>query len=480
MHSETQRARFVIWVFIFFFLTLGAGVYWFLSGEYQGQAAETINASKETVMRNTLIGYWTLDGKEIVWGDQTSAIKDVNPGTKHHGNSSNLAAGSARPGRTGQGLLFNGTSDTVSLGNVYNGVKTVSFWVKPNTTTQSLIDLNATATVDINAGTVRGNNWNTPTIYVDGVATATFPDTEWHHIAVTTATGINASAAYIGQIASSYFGGTIDDIRFYSDALTATQVADLYRASSAKEISNANHREVLTDDGLVGYWTMDGRDTKWSDTGTEVKDISGNANHGDASGLTRTSVTPGKLGQGLNFNGTSQYVNITGLSLPDWQSVSGYTISLWVKNFPDNLQGRVIFEMWNSGDNYERIRLSSDEYGPYQRLEVVTGREYSSREGYISGYEYASVNDTLEWHHLAIEANSAELTLFYNGSEVDSDTTISTYGSFTFDSMRIGGGASDYNGNASVSYAEALVDDVRIYNRKLSIIEITNLYNQGK
>ena len=158
----------------------------------------------------------------------------------------------------------------------------------------------------------------------------------------------------------------------------------------------------------------------------------------------------------------------------------GYTISLWVKNFPDNLQGRVIFEMWNSGDNYERIRLSSDEYGPYQRLEVVTGREYSSREGYISGYEYASVNDTLEWHHLAIEANSAELTLFYNGSEVDSDTTISTYGSFTFDSMRIGGGASDYNGNASVSYAEALVDDVRIYNRKLSIIEILNLYNQGK
>ena len=161
--------------------------------------------------------------------------------------------------------------------------------------------------------------------------------------------------------------------------------------------------------------------------------------------MTGTTKTIGKLGQGLNFNGTSQYVNITGLSLPDWQSVSGYTISLWVKNFPDNLQGRVIFEMWNSGDNYERIRLSSDEYGPYQRLEVVTGREYSSREGYISGYEYASVNDTLEWHHLAIEANSAELTLFYNGSEVESDTTISTYGSFTFDSIRIGGGVSGYN-----------------------------------
>ena len=50
----------------------------------------------------------------------------------------------------------------------------------------------------------------------------------------------------------------------------------------------------------------------------------------------------------------------------------------------------------------------------------------------------------------------------------------------TFDSIRIGGGVSDYNGDAGVSYADALVDDVRIYNRKLSVTEITNLYNQGK
>ena len=119
-------------------------------------------------MANTLVGYWTLDGNDIVWGDTTSEIKDVNPGTKHHGNSSNLAAGSARPGRTGQGLLFNGTSDTISLGNVYNGVKTVAFWVKPNTTTEPFIDLNGTATIDVTSGVVAANKFTTPTIYVDG------------------------------------------------------------------------------------------------------------------------------------------------------------------------------------------------------------------------------------------------------------------------------------------------------------------------
>lgn len=68
MNSETQRARFIIWIFILLSLAVGAGLYWFWSGEYQGQAAEKINASKETVMTNTLIGYWTLDGSNIVWG----------------------------------------------------------------------------------------------------------------------------------------------------------------------------------------------------------------------------------------------------------------------------------------------------------------------------------------------------------------------------------------------------------------------------
>lgn len=66
MHSETQRARFIIWIFIFLSLAVGAGAYWFWSEEYQGQAAETINASKETVMTNTLVGYWTLDGDDVV------------------------------------------------------------------------------------------------------------------------------------------------------------------------------------------------------------------------------------------------------------------------------------------------------------------------------------------------------------------------------------------------------------------------------
>src|SRR6185436_16749444 len=71
----------------------------------------------------------------------------------------------------------------------------------------------------------------------------------------------------------------------------------------------AHARASLTD-GLVGYWTMDGKNTNWS-TGATA-DLSGNGNNGSMVGMsTTTSPVAGKIGQaiitGLN---TSTYINL--------------------------------------------------------------------------------------------------------------------------------------------------------------------------
>ncbi|QQR78757.1 MAG: LamG domain-containing protein [Candidatus Moraniibacteriota bacterium] len=259
------------------------------------------------------------------------------------------------------------------------------------------------------------------------------------------------------------FDGKLDEIRLYNRALSADEVAQLYRLTMPTGV----------DTSLKGYWSFNGSDT----TGTTAYDRSGAGNNGT---LTNgPTIAEGKLGQALNFDGVDDSVGITGLSFPDWQSASGYTISLWVKDFPDDLQDIVLFEMWNSGDNDERIRLGSNNYPPYQRLQVMAGRQYSQSEAYIPEYVYPSLDDTRIWHQLVVTANSSKLALFHNGVEVASDTAFTTFGSFSFDSIRIGGGASDYNGNPSNSYAGALVDEVRIYNRTLTTSEITALYNLG-
>ena len=64
--------------------------------------------------------------------------------------------------------------------------------------------------------------------------------------------------------------------------------------------------------GLVGYYTFDGKDTPWSSAtaGTAI-DHSGNGRHASSTTLTRSGwPTIGKIGQALNFSGL-EYFNLT-------------------------------------------------------------------------------------------------------------------------------------------------------------------------
>ena len=189
------------------------------------QVKKIYNTTSPTQPIDTsLVGHWTFDGLDI---QGTAAIDRSS-----FGNNGTITGTTKTIGKLGQALSFNGSSDVISMGASYNGVKTVAFWTKPASTTQSILDLNATATVDISSGVVRGNNFSTPTVYVDGVATIAFPaDTNWHQVTVTTETGINASALYIGKIASSYLNGSLDDVRIYSRALLSSEVLNLYTVS---------------------------------------------------------------------------------------------------------------------------------------------------------------------------------------------------------------------------------------------------------
>ncbi|MEK7088363.1 MAG: hypothetical protein AAB952_01320, partial [Patescibacteria group bacterium] len=121
-------------------------------------------------------------------------------------------------------------NDYVTMGASYNGVQSVAFWIKvaTSTTLQKIMDLNGTATVTIDSGTLNGNNFTSPTRYVDGVAAFTINDTNWHHAVITTGTGVNASALDIGRISAGYLGGSLDDVRVYNRALSATEVLQLY------------------------------------------------------------------------------------------------------------------------------------------------------------------------------------------------------------------------------------------------------------
>ena len=72
--------------------------------------------------------------------------------------------------------------------------------------------------------------------------------------------------------------------------------------TSSAEMDNGSTLEQ----GLIGHWTFDGKDTPWSSaTKVTAIDRSGNGNNATSTTMTRAgSPTIGKLGQALNFNGS--------------------------------------------------------------------------------------------------------------------------------------------------------------------------------
>src|SRR3990167_8307062 len=94
-----------------------------------------------------------------------------------------------------------------------------------------------------------------------------------------------------------------------------------FKAAEAALIVQAP-KYIGLNSGLVGYWSFDGKDM----AGVTAYDRSGNANNGT---LTNGPVRAiGKIGQGLSFDGTDDYVSIPHNANFESDPIS---YSFWVK-----------------------------------------------------------------------------------------------------------------------------------------------------
>src|SRR3989344_2625910 len=89
--------------------------------------------------------------------------------------------------------------------------------------------------------------------------------------------------------------------------------------------------------GLVGWWTMDGKDTPWtSSTAATTLDKSGNGNIGTLTNMAQaTSPVAGKIGQGLLFDNSNDCVNLASPAVLD--DMSAITMSAWI--YPKSIGG---------------------------------------------------------------------------------------------------------------------------------------------
>src|SRR3989344_465016 len=82
--------------------------------------------------------------------------------------------------------------------------------------------------------------------------------------------------------------------------------------------------------GLVGYWSFNDNDMAQSPNNIFALDRSGSGNNGKLKNMATSSArVTGKIGQGLSFDGTNDFVSVTHHSSIDL--TSALTVALWVK-----------------------------------------------------------------------------------------------------------------------------------------------------
>ncbi len=177
--------------------------------------------------RGKPVAHWKFDEASSGSADASSLID--SSGNGNHGTGSSTGSGlDYVSGKFGNALDFDGVDDFVNVGDLNYNINTISFWVKADSTTEDVIDLDGgTHTITISSGTVNANNFVSASIYIDGKTGSTI-DTEWHHILIKTDTQIDVNNLEIGRIAANYYSGLIDDVRIYNYVLPDSMIKEVY------------------------------------------------------------------------------------------------------------------------------------------------------------------------------------------------------------------------------------------------------------
>lgn len=422
-----------------------------------------------------LVGYWPMN-------EATSTHAGDFSG---NGNTGTLTGATGLPlwsqGKLGGAVLFDGTDDYVSIGNAGSGIKTISFWIKADTSaSKKVIDIDGTDQIELNSSSqVTATSFPAATVYVDGSTASAVVDTGWHFVTITDSTGVAATTLELGRVSTSYFPGKLDDVRIYSRELTVAEIIGLYQRGASRYSNSSKTLQTgstLTS-GLVGLWTLNGSDTRWtSDTAGVTYDSSGNNNTGTLTSMTKAnSPVIGKLGSALSFDGSTQYVNVANSSSLRPTSVS---VAAWFKPSATLSSRAAVVEKWYDGTwGYGLEAYTDNCNGDAYNAILFTYRDASD-----TGDQCVSSGVTASpgtWYHaVATFDNTTRVARIYVNGELKA--TQDNPGSADLDqpNSKFGIGASEDNGSWDHFFTGA-IDEARVYNRALTPSEAKQLYQLG-
>jgi len=259
-------------------------------------------------------------------------------------------------------------------------------------------------------------------------------------------------------VVTFYFGG---------QTLLNNTLASLVHIQLAPFVGRPTSASIQLSDintGLIGYWKFD------EGNGTTAIDSSGNGNNGVlTNGPTYSSTVPPTHFSdpySLNFNGTSNYVDTPANSLFNF-GTGDFTLSTWV--YPTNIAAGYQILIGKDSNNARQWTFNIGVFG-----------KSGFANGYVDFYQIptaTSVNSETTliqntWNLVTLTRAAGIDQIYVNGFASGSPVNDTTNDNLT---NKIQFGEREYVGYPQNFYGS--LDDVRIYNRALSAIEISALYN---
>ncbi len=437
-------------------------------------AALAMQIHAQNWLTNGLVAYYPFNGN----------ANDVS-GNGHNGTVNGAALTADRFGSANSAYYFNGLSSEIlvpeTLFGPTNQFWTLSLWVtcdsgfySPWGDVYRKSSLNGEVTINVLAGRVmfgiktasqatfsvtapvRTNSamhvvgvyrkGQSISLYIDGVLQGSVPvSNEDLWVSGFPLTSSLGSYHYTpGPYA--WFGGTIDDFRVYTRALSASEVQQLYAYESVPSC-------VSPPAGLVAWWPGQGN----------ANDIVV-TNNGTLSG--GTSFTSGKVGQAFSFNGSNGTVIV-----PDSSSLrltAEFTIEAWINTRSTNADQAIVGKVGiANGNNGYELFLSAENW--------LCGQFNSPGQGWpgnVIVYPNGTAIVPNVWHHVAWTYDQSAMKLYLNGSPVATNVIGPQTVAVSSTDLRI-------SGLDNHVYFDGLIDEPAVYNRALSASEIAAIHAAG-
>ncbi len=384
----------------------------------------------------------------------------------------------------GQALSFDGVDDYISCpASVASSSKqTISMWVRPQVQANMVIldkfpanDSGTGFNISMtDAGKVKfriGSQSN----YSELVTTsAVYEPGRWVNILCTyesgtaiifingqvrmvkrgiTQTMVNGVNLYMGiaqAVDTSYkFNGQLDDVRFYNQVI------------EAGAIKNLDGLKFKPEKGPIVMLSLD------ETSGTNAVDLSGNSNNGSLkSGMTFDDNTvAGQVGNALSFDGVDDYISLNPEGMRNLND--GISFSFWT--YPRTVQNWARFFDFGNGSPSDNIVISRYGTSDDLNVEIYNG---GTSGGKILAPGAIELN---KWQFFAITIdNSGSVRIAKNGVVIKTGNTIATPQVYR---KNLYIGKSNWSAD---KYFDGIMDDIRIYNYKLSDTEALDIYQNNR